>query len=71
MHICLVNYEYPKETSLGGISTYQKRIADSLYNNNCRVTVVCGSLDEKKSYYEDGIHIIRIPKKFPYRNLSD
>ena len=71
MHVCLVNYEYPIETSLGGISTYQKRIADALYNNNCKVTVICGSLDVKKDYYEDGIHVIRVPKNFPYRNLND
>ena len=71
MHVCIVNYEYPTETSLGGISTYQKRIADALYNNNCKVTVICGSLDVKKDYYEDGIHVIRVPKTFPYRDLND
>ena len=71
MHVCLVNFEYPNETIIGGIATYQKRIAEALYENGCRVTVVCGSWDKPKDYYENGIHIIRVHKNFPYRNKRD
>ena len=71
MHVCLVNFEYPKDTIIGGISTYQKRIADALVANHCKVTVICGSWGEGADYYEDGIHVIRVPKHFPYQNLGD
>ena len=71
MHVCLTNFEYPSETRLGGISTYQKRIADALYAEGCKVTVICGSFDSYKDYYEDGIHVIRIPKNFPYKTFDD
>ena len=71
MHVCLVNFEYPNETVIGGIATYQKRIADALHRNNCRVTVICGSWNSNKDYYEDGIHIVRVQKNFPYKNLDD
>lgn len=29
MHICLINFEYPKETTVGGIGLYQKRNAEN------------------------------------------
>ena len=71
MHVCLINFEYPTETSLGGIATYQKRMANALYNAGCKVTVICGSFDKYQEYYENGIHVYRIPKKFPYQNLDN
>ena len=71
LHVCLTNFEYPTETSLGGIAIYQKRMADALYNAGCKVTVVCGSFTDYKNYYEDGVHVYRIPKNFPYKNLED
>ena len=71
LHVCLTNFEYPNETSLGGIAIYQKRMADALNNMGCKVTVICGSFKNYRDYYEDGIHIYRIPKKFPYKNTND
>ena len=71
LHVCLVNYEYPNETSIGGISTYQKRMADSLIKKGCKVTIIAGALSKNQEYYEDGVHVYRIIKKFPFKNLSN
>ena len=60
LHVCLVNIEYPKETSIGGISTYQKLLADALVKKGHKVTVIAASFHDNQDYYEDRIHVIRI-----------
>ena len=70
LHICLVNIEYPKETSIGGISTYQKLLADTLIRKGHKVTVISASFSENQDYYEDGIHVIMIKAEFPFRSLK-
>lgn len=70
MKICLVHYEYPEETNLGGISTYQKRMASALKAKGHQVTVIAGSLEKEQDYYEDGIHIIRLKKGAQYDTIE-
>ncbi|NMA50568.1 MAG: glycosyltransferase family 4 protein [Mollicutes bacterium] len=70
MHICLVNIEYPQETSIGGISTYQKLLADNLIKKGHKVTVIAGSFSDNKDYYDGGVHVIRIKCEFPFQSLS-
>lgn len=71
LHVCLVNYEYPSETSLGGISTYQKLLAEGLVKLGHKVTVIAGAKNKNQDYYENGVHIVRIVKKFPYKSIKD
>ena len=60
IHVCLVGIEYPPDTAFGGIATYQKRMADNLIRLGHKVTVICGSEEREKDYFEDGIHVIRL-----------
>ena len=71
LHICLVNIEYPKETSIGGIATYQKLLAAALEKKGHKVTVVAGSFSSDQDYYENGIHVIRIKKVFANERFLD
>ena len=70
LHVCLVNIEYPKETSIGGISTYQKLLADALVKKGHKVTVITASFHDNQDYYEDRIHVIRIKAEFPFKSLK-
>ena len=63
-HICLVSEEYPEETNYGGISTYNKALADLLINDGHKVTVITSSTKNYNEYYEDGIRVIRITPFF-------
>lgn len=71
LHVCLVNYEYPTETSLGGISTYQKLLAEGLVKLGHKVTVIAGAKNENQDYYENGVHVVRTIKVFPYKTVND
>ena len=62
--ICLVSEEYPKETNFGGISTYNKELAELLVRNGYKVIVLTRSLDEYKEYLENGVQVIRIKTYF-------
>ncbi|MFD1735385.1 glycosyltransferase family 4 protein [Bacillus salitolerans] len=63
MHICLVNEEYPKETSFGGIATYQHILARELVKRGNRVTVICKSNVRSQRYIEEGVEVVRIFSK--------
>ena len=72
MHICLVHFEYPQETAVGGIGTYQKRNAEMLKKFGHDVTVIAGALEENQDYKENGIRIIRIKKGYdPYDTVEE
>ena len=71
LHVCLINIEYPKETSIGGISTYQKLLADELIRKGHKVTVIAASFDHDQDYYEDGVHVIRIKAEFPFNSKEE
>lgn len=62
MHICLVNFEYPKETTVGGIGLYQKRNAEMLKEFGHDVTVIAGAIEKDQDYIENGIRVIRLKK---------
>lgn len=72
MHICLVHFEYPQETSVGGIGTYQKRNAEMLKKFGHDVTVIAGALEKDQEYLENGIRIIRLKKGYdPYDTVEE
>lgn len=71
MKICLVHHEYPEETSMGGIATYQRNMALGLTRLGHKVTVIAASLDVDKDYYEDNIHVIRFNKCIQYDTIDD
>lgn len=72
MHICLVHFEYPQETSVGGIGTYQKRNAEMLKKFGHDVTVIAGALEKDQDYLENGIRIIRLKKGYdPYDTVEE
>ena len=60
MHVCLVGVEYPKDTSFGGIATYQYLLSKELVKSGNKVTVICGTDKDDYDYYEDNIHVIRL-----------
>lgn len=70
MKICLVHYEYPEETNIGGISTYQRRMAMALKDRGHQVTVIAGSLEAEQDYMDDGVHVIRIKKGSQYDTIE-
>lgn len=71
MHICLVNFEYPKETTVGGIGLYQKRNAEMLKKFGHEVTVIAGGIETDQDYIENGIRIIRLKKGHdPFDNVE-
>lgn len=69
MKICLVHHEYPEETSMGGIATYQKLLAKALVSLGNEVTVIAAAREYDQDYYEDGIHIIRYNKCIQYDTI--
>ena len=72
MHICLVHFEYPIETSVGGVGTYQKINAEMLKKYGHDVTVIAGALKKDQDYFENGVHIIRLKKGYdPYDTVKD
>lgn len=69
MKICFVHEEYPEETNLGGIATYQKIMAEYYANNGDDVFVVTrGSYDRK--YVENNVKIIRISSENDITNID-
>ena len=69
MKICFVHEEYPEETNLGGIATYQKIMAEYYANNGDDVFVVTrGSYDRK--YVENNVKIIRISSENDITNVD-
>lgn len=59
MKICFVHEEYPEETNFGGISTYQKIMAEYYANHGDEVYVVARG-NEDKQYVENNVNIIRV-----------
>ena len=59
MKICFVHEEYSEETNFGGISTYQKIMAEYYANHGDEVYVVARG-NEDKQYVENNVNIIRV-----------
>ncbi len=70
MKICLVHHEYPEETSMGGIATYQRMLATTLKKLGNDVTVIAASLDDDKEEYDEGVHVIRFSKCIQYDTIE-
>ena len=50
MRICLISYEYPPDTGIGGIGTYMYQLSKSLEKRKIETEVICAT--GKKSYTE-------------------
>lgn len=70
MKICLVHHEYPEETSMGGIATYQHLLAKELVRLGNEVTVISAAIKDDQDYFEDGVHIIRYNKCIQYDTVE-
>ncbi len=70
MKICLVHHEYPEETSMGGIATYQRMLAQTLKQMGHYVTVISASLDDDKEEDDNGVHVIRFSKCIQYDTIE-
>jgi glycosyltransferase involved in cell wall biosynthesis len=65
MKIALVSYEYPPDTALGGIGTYNLHAARILHQRGHHVEVFCASLSRSGVFDDDGIavHRLRDPER--------
>lgn len=60
LKIAFISYEYPPDTSGGGIGTYTKEVTAILRDNNNTVFIFCGTNKENYEYEENGLMIYRI-----------
>jgi glycogen(starch) synthase len=67
--VCLVAEEYPDETGWGGIGTYHYNVARAYRQLGCKVIVICRSLGQARSYWDDGILIKRIRPYFSWNSF--
>ncbi|MEP6700806.1 MAG: glycosyltransferase family 4 protein [Bacteroidota bacterium] len=51
MRICLITYEYPPDTGIGGIGTYMYQLSKSLEKKKIKTEIICAT--GKKSYTEE------------------
>ena len=63
MKIALISYEYPPDTSLGGIATYVSQIAMVLHSRGNYVEVFCGSFHRSVSKEENGVWVHRLKSR--------
>lgn len=70
MKICLVHHEYPEETSMGGIATYQRMLAQTLRKMGHQVIVIAASLDVDKEEDDNGVHVFRFSKCIQYDTVD-
>lgn len=59
MKICFVHEEYPEETNFGGISTYQKIMAEYYANHGDEVYVIARG-HKNEQYIENNVNVIRV-----------
>ena len=50
MRICLITYEYPPDTGIGGIGTYMYQLSKSLEKRKIETEIICAT--GKKNYTE-------------------
>lgn len=60
LKIAFISFEYPPDTSGGGIGTYTKQVSSILREDNHAVFVFCGATKDSYEYEENGIMIYRI-----------
>ncbi len=67
MNILFISSEYPPETGFGGIGTYTRTMAHSLYNRGHNIDVIALSeKDHPYEYSDTGVSVYRIrPGEFP------
>src|SRR5271170_5381792 len=70
MKIALITYEYPPDTALGGIGTYNQHAARILHQRGHQVEVFSASTSRSGVFDDDGItvHRLREPERrgFPF-----
>jgi glycosyltransferase involved in cell wall biosynthesis len=60
LKIVFVSYEYPPDTSGGGIGTYTEQMARLLSSHGNKVTVICGTQKEDYKEDKDLVEVIRL-----------
>jgi glycogen synthase len=60
MRVAFVSYEYPPDTSLGGIATYVAQIAHCLARAGLEVEVFCGSTTNSDTVDDEGVLVHRL-----------
>ncbi len=63
MNIAFISYEYPPDTSNGGIATYMYQVAAILQQRGHYVEVFAGSLHRCETHIENGIVVHRIQEQ--------
>jgi glycosyltransferase involved in cell wall biosynthesis len=63
MNIAFISYEYPPDTSYGGIATYVYQVARLLHQRGHHVEVFAGSCDRTGTVDEDGIQVHRVMER--------
>jgi glycogen synthase len=52
MHICLLSYEYPPDTGIGGIGTYVYQLSKAFERKKIGIEVICASSKEEGTFTE-------------------
>ena len=73
MRICLITYEYPPDTAIGGIGTYMYQLSTSFAKKGIETEVICASPDQEGVFSESpylSITKIRCNSTEEFRELA-